>query len=70
MCGNKCGSQFSPAPSAQWLAGAWLELEAGEAQVNASILLGHGASNAFGLICFSLFSEPAEPHGGQTGTWA
>lgn len=54
----------------QWLEAAWLEWRQEEAQVNASILLGCIVSNAYDHICFSLFSEPAEPHGGQIGTWA
>lgn len=65
------GGDFLLPLSAQWLEGVWLEWrQEVEAQVDASILLGHIASNAPGLTCFSLFSEPAEPHGGQTGTWA
>lgn len=63
----KCRWWFPPAPFCSVVGRCVVGVEA---QMDASILLGHIASNAPGLICFSLFSEPAEPHGGQTGTWA
>lgn len=56
VCVNKCRSQFPPAPSAQWLASAWLEWRQ-EAQVDASVLLGHIASKCSSFVFLSLQNQ-------------
>lgn len=71
MCLSLSADDHSLQPQpVQCLDTAWLEWRQEEAQVNASVLLGCIASNAYNHICFSLISEPAEPRGGQIGTWA
>jgi len=69
LCLSADDHSLQPQP-VQWMEASWLEWRQEEAQVDASILLGCIASNAYDHICFSLFSEPAEPRGGQIGTWA